>query len=159
MFETERCVISIFQEFDSADVLKLFSNPEVRKYLGGVREPDAIDAALKEILAPEKDSFYWVVREKSTTELIGLISLNPHHDGTDHELSYQLLPEWWGRGYAAEAATMIVDYALYELLLPAIVAETQSENEASCKMLEKLGMKLEKKVIRFGAEQSIYAIR
>jgi len=38
------------------------------------------------------------------------------------------------------------------------VAETQSANKASCKLLEKLGMNLKQIVQRFGAEQSIYCI-
>lgn len=159
VFKTERCVLSLFQESDSREVSALFSNPQVRKYLGGERKPDAIEEILSEMLTPEKGASYWAIRERSSNEFIGLISLDPHHDGMDHELSYQLLPKWWGRGYAAEAAAAIVDYALRELQLPAIVAETQSANEPSCRLLEKLGMKLEKKMFRFGAEQSVYAIR
>ncbi|WP_033543680.1 GNAT family N-acetyltransferase [Planococcus sp. CAU13] len=159
MFETERCYLSAFQKSDRDDVAQLFSDPAVRTYLGGVRKRDAIKVILDEMLASMDDAYYWVVREKGTAEFMGLISLDLHHEGVDQELSYQFLPGWWGRGYAYETAAVIIDFALEELKLPGLVAETQSANLASCRLLEKLGMTLERTVVRFGAEQSIYAIR
>ncbi|WP_084243611.1 GNAT family N-acetyltransferase [Planomicrobium okeanokoites] len=159
MFKTERCVLPAFQESDCEDVSKLFVNEEVRRYLGGIRDADSLKETLESMLTPQPAAYYWVVRGESTKEFIGLISLDLHHDGIDCEVSYQLLPDWWGKGYAAETVTVIIDFALNSLKLPAVVAETQSENFASCRLLEKLGMGLERKVIRYGAEQSIYAIR
>src|SRR5690606_33839866 len=83
VFKTERCVLSLFQESDSREVSSLFSNPQVRKYLGGERKPDAIEEILSEMLTPEKGASYWAIRERSSNEFIGLISLDPHHDGMD----------------------------------------------------------------------------
>lgn len=114
---------------------------------------------LDEMLNTSNKSYYWVVREKRTDDFIGLLSLGPHHDGVDLEVSYQLLPNWWGRGYATEVVQVIINYALNELNLPKVLAETQTANISSCKLLEKLGMELERKVNRFGAEQSIYSIK
>lgn len=159
MFKTERCSLSIFQKPDCEDVSRLFTNRQVRKYLGGIRDADSLKDVLGEMLAPETNSFYWVVHEKSTGRFLGLISLDSHHDGIDQEISFQFLPDWWGKGYAAEAVSMILDFALKKLKLPAVVAETQSANISSCRLLEKLGMELERKVFRYGAEQTIYSIR
>lgn len=159
LFETERCTLSIFCESDYSDAAKLFTNPKVRTFLGGIREPDSVEVSLHDMAKPEEGAHYWVVREKYKEEFIGLVSLDPHHDEQAKEVSYQLLPEWWGKGYATEAVSAIIDYAFNDLKLPAIVAETQSANTASCMLMEKLGMKLERKVFRYGAEQSIYAIR
>lgn len=159
MFKTERCSLSIFQEPDWKEVSKLFINPQVRRYLGGVRNTASIKDVMSDMLAPQSGSYFWVVREESTEEFIGLISLDPHHDGIDQEISFQFLPDWWGKGYAAEAVSMILDFALEKLKLPTVVAETQSANISSCRLLEKLGMELERKIFRYGAEQSLYAIR
>ncbi|WP_080848052.1 GNAT family N-acetyltransferase [Cytobacillus gottheilii] len=158
MFETERCLIRILQKYDYVDVKKIFVNKEVRKYLGGIRQDDAIEAGLDEMLNPSDNSFYWVVREKQTDEFIGLVSLDPHHDGDYLEISYQLLPNWWGAGYATEVVREIIHFALNELNLSKVVAETQTANTSSCRLLEKLGMKLERTISRFGAEQAIYSI-
>lgn len=159
MFETKRCTVKAFQKSDWDDVKELYVNPMVRKFLGGVRQKDSIEAALDEMLYTNEDSFYWTVREKQTDHFIGLVSLNPHHDGLYLEVSYQFLPNWWGKGYATEAVQLIINHALNELKLRKIVAETQTANTSSCKLLERLGMELERTISRFGAEQAIYSIR
>lgn len=158
MFETKRCSIQTFQKSDSADVKKLYLNHEVRKYLGGIRKEEAVEAALDDMLHSSEDSYYWVVREKHTANFIGLVSLDPHHDGTYVEISYQFSPDWWGRGYATETVGRVIQFALTELNLSKVLAETQTANASSRKLLERLGMKLERTTTRFGAEQSIYSI-
>lgn len=159
MFETKRCTVKAFQKSDRDDVKELYVNQMVRKFLGGVRQKDSIEAVLDEMLYTNEDSFYWTVREKQTDDFIGLVSLNPHHDGLYLEVSYQFLPNWWGNGYATEVVQLIINYALNELKLPKIVAETQTANTSSCKLLERLGMELERTTNRFGAEQAIYSIK
>ena len=88
-----------------------------------------------------------------------LDAYNPHHDGVYLEISYQLLPNWWGAGYATEVVQVIINFALIELNLSKVIAETQTANTSSCKLLENLGMKLERTISRFGAEQAIYSIK
>ncbi|WP_238327973.1 GNAT family N-acetyltransferase [Paenibacillus gorillae] len=79
-------------------------------------------------------------------------------EGVNIEVSYEFLPDWWGNGYASEVIAMVLDYALNELHISKIIAETQTANIASCRLLEKVGMNLERTVQRYGAEQAIYAI-
>ncbi|MEI3604820.1 GNAT family N-acetyltransferase [Pseudogracilibacillus sp. SE30717A] len=158
MFKTKRCFINTFLKSDYVDVRELFVNQEVRKFLGGIRQEDSIKVVLDEMLNSSDDSFYWVVREKHTDNFMGLVSLDPHHEGHFLEISYQFLPNWWGKGYATEVVQLIIIFALNELNLSKIVAETQTANISSCRLLEKLGMKLERTISRFGAEQAIYSI-
>ncbi|WP_087919643.1 GNAT family N-acetyltransferase [Paenibacillus donghaensis] len=49
-------------------------------------------------------------------------------------------------------------YVFNDLNLTKVIAETQMANHSSCRLLEKVGMKLEQTVIRYGAEQAIYGI-
>lgn len=111
------------------------------------------------MLRKNDDCFYWAVRKKHTGDFMGLISLDSHHDGLHLEISYQFLPQWWGKGYATEAVQLIINYGLNELKLSKIVAETQTANISSCKLLERVGMELEQTISRFGAEQAIYSIK
>lgn len=53
----------------------------------------------------------------------------------------------------------VVDYALDDLGLHRIIAETQSANTASCRLLERIGMHRVKTLQRFGAEQIIYSMQ
>lgn len=111
------------------------------------------------MLNPPDNAFYWVIREKQTDHFIGMVSLDPHHDGSYLEVSYQLLPNWWGKGYASEAVQRMIRFAFNELKQKKLVAETQTANISSCRLLEKLGMNLERKITRFGAEQAIYSLK
>lgn len=159
MFETERCTIDKLQESDYSEIKRIYENQEVRKFLGGVRQEASIAESFREMLDSSHNYFYWVVREKQAENMIGLVSLDLHHEGVYQEISYQFLPAWWGKGFASEAVSIIIHFALYELNLPIIVAETQTANKASCKLLERLGMELEQTIFRFGAEQAIYSTR
>ncbi|QCR31238.1 GNAT family N-acetyltransferase [Lysinibacillus sp. SGAir0095] len=159
MFETNRCLIQTFGKFDFKDVRKLYLNPEVRKFLGGIKQEESIPKVLEYMLNPDADSYYWVVREKDTELFMGLVSLDPHHDGDYLEISYQFSPGWWGRGYGAEVVERVINYGLHELKLSKVVAETQTANIASCRLLESLGMDLERTISRFGAEQAIYSMK
>jgi [ribosomal protein S5]-alanine N-acetyltransferase len=151
--------MNTFQKSDYIDVKKLYINQEVRKYLGGIRQENSIELVLNEMLNSSMDSFYWVVREKHTDDFIGLVSLDPHHDSVYLEISYQFLPNWWGKGYATEVVQLIINYALNELNLSKVIAETQTANTSSCRLLERVGMELERTISRFGAEQAIYSIK
>ena len=159
MFETDRCYVNIFKNTDYADVKKVFLNHDVRKYLGGIRSEESTLEVLDRMLAPSDTNFYWVIREKQTDNFIGLVSLDPYHEGAFLEVSYQLLPSWWGKGYAMEVVQRIIEFAFNELYLEKVVAETQTANKSSRKLLERLGMQLERKIIRFGAEQAVYSIK
>jgi ribosomal-protein-alanine N-acetyltransferase len=74
------------------------------------------------------------------------------------EVSYQLLPQWWRQGYATEVVQKIIQHAFADLALTKVVAETQTANIASCRLLEKVGMLREETLERFGAEQGIFSI-
>lgn len=159
MLETDRCILLDLEPTDYEDIKKLYIDERVRKYLGGTVDEEGFRLKFSGMYNTGPDSLYWVIKQKQENQFIGLISLDIHHDGISKEVSYQILPLWWGCGYATEVVSKIVDYAFKELGLSRVVAETQSANIASCRLLERIGMELEQKVQRFGAEQSIYSIR
>ncbi|MGP4072896.1 GNAT family N-acetyltransferase [Piscibacillus sp. B03] len=87
---------------------------------------------------------------------ISLTFLDTHHDGQSTEISYQFLPEWWGKGYGYEIVNAIIRYAFNHLGITKLVSETQAANVASCRLLEKLEMTVIDRVTRFGEEQIIF---
>jgi [ribosomal protein S5]-alanine N-acetyltransferase len=158
LIETQRCLLQKIIPDDFKDIKKLYVNEDVRKYLGGSRKEADIQDSFSGMVHSKMESLYWVVRDKESNKFIGLVSLDTHHDKVSTEISYQLLPDWWGVGYATEIVSEILYYAFQVLKMPKVIAETQTANIASCKLLEKLGMKVTEKVNRFGAEQAIYSI-
>ncbi|CAM4008269.1 GNAT family N-acetyltransferase [Mesobacillus zeae] len=153
-----RCVLQKIQESDYKKVMELYIDPNVRKYLGGPRKEETIREAFDSLLNQDESGWYWAVREQGSGEFIGMVSLDAHHDGEGHEVSFQFFPQWWGAGYATESVKEILHYGFHELKLPRIMAETQMANKPSRKLLERLGMKLIKTCDRFGAKQGIYFI-
>lgn len=56
---------------------------------------------------------------------------------------YMLDPKVWGRGYATEAATLLIQFARTELSLHRLEAICRPDNHGSMRVLEKAGMGLE----------------
>jgi len=142
-----------------SDIRILYADINVWEYLGGTRNQEQINQGINDRISPSKNCTYWTVRRIETNEFLGNISLSLHHDGVYTEVSYQFLSSIWGNGYAFETVNELIQYAFNTLGLRELVAETQSANKASCNLLQKLGFYEKAKIIRFGAEQTIWAIR
>lgn len=80
MFETERCTITTLQKSDYWDVEKIYANQEVKKFLGVFRNDDSFSGIVEEMLTSSQASSHWGVREKQTESMIGLVSLDLHHE-------------------------------------------------------------------------------
>ncbi|MEC3885344.1 GNAT family N-acetyltransferase [Halobacillus sp. HZG1] len=158
MLTTDRTVMKEIQQKDFEEVKELYLSPVVRKYLGGPRDEESLPALFEGIRNSDGNSLYLVVREKGTQHFIGFVSLDPHQDGENNELSYQFLPRWWGKGYGSEIVKEVAAYAFHKLNLQKLTAETQMANVYSCRLLEKAGMKLDKTITRFGETQCIYTL-
>lgn len=65
----------------------------------------------------------------------------------------------WGKGYATEAAQLIIDFGFNELNLNRIWAPIMSKNKASCKVMEKVGMSyegtLKQDILRWGQYEDV----
>jgi ribosomal-protein-alanine N-acetyltransferase len=152
---SSRCFLESIQTGDLPLVALLFSEPKVRSFLGGPLSVDMAQQRATE-LAHESEQA-WAVRPTSgPSSLLGVVTLDRHHDLEDIEVSYLFLPEHWGHGYATDGVRQALTYAFGTMGLRRVVAETQTANAASIRLLERLGFRLLRQVVRFGAEQSIY---
>lgn len=140
------------QSTDFGLLLRLFTDNTVRKYLGGAL-PAAEAAERIEKLLRDIPESYWVIVVDGNP--IGTVILGEHVDSGETELSYQLLPEWTGRGFAIEA----VRAALKAAKGSVVVAETQVKNLKSRKLLEKIGFEETAILERFGEHQAYYELR
>lgn len=135
----------------------LYQNEACRAHLGGVVNEEVYQKKFDDMLRDQKGT-YFIVKSISDQIFLGLVSLTEHHDGNGLELSYMLLPEFWGQGYGGEAARFVIQYGFKVLKLPRVYAETQKKNTASNQLLKGIGFKLESEVIRFGEMQNIYVL-
>ena len=154
---TRRLSLTPLTPKDEAIVVDLLSNPQVRQYLGGPVPPAQRVARFQTYLKPPSGIGLWTIRQAELPEAIGLISLAPHHNDIDWEISYQLDPDHWNNGFATEAVGEVIAHAQNTLELPRVVAETQVANTASCRLLSRLGLFEIEQLERFGARQAIYS--
>jgi ribosomal-protein-alanine N-acetyltransferase len=140
---TERLVLRPVTSADHADLLGHWTAPDVRQFLfdGAVLSPDEITGAIEDSARGFAAAGYglWLVRERDGTDLVGTAGLRPLED-LGLEVVYSLVPGAWGRGYATEAARAVVEHALGPLGLREVLAEVDEGNEASVKVIERLGM-------------------
>lgn len=75
-------------------------------------------------------------------EHIGAVCINIKEDNKEGELGWIISKEYWGNGYAAEAANEIIKFAIQKLKVRKFVAHCDSENIGSYRVMEKIGMLL-----------------
>lgn len=150
-FATERCAVDRLRAEDRGAVLALARDEPVWRHLGGPRSEERARAWADGLIAFDGAR---AVREDG---LVGVLVLAPHHDGGDLELSYLFASRRWRRGLATEVLGAALARARRELGLERIVAETQAANAASVRLLERLGFVPERRLMRFGARQILYA--
>ena len=92
----------------------------------------------------ERKSADWVIERADDGRVIGVINLHDYSEANENaELGFWFGEEYWGNGYATEAAKRVLDFAFRELKLNRVTALCVDENVASAHVLKKLGMTYE----------------
>ncbi len=147
LIETPRLSLRPFSTTDQEHLFLLYSNAVVmgiRKI--GVQTKEGSNAQLQIILEhwSRKEFGLWAVFSREENEFMGECGLRELSPGTDEiELSYGLIPAFWGIGYASEAATAVIEYGFMHLGLNEILGVANGENKTSLHVLKKLGFKIE----------------
>jgi len=154
---------------------RLFTDPEVMRYVayGRPLTPSEVEEWLGRMISRfEADGFgQFALTRRSDGLLIGRAGLLPHDPATwrggslselgpqaEIELGWMLAREFWGHGYAAEAARVARDWAWNELGLSRLVSIIQVGNERSVRLAVRLGGRLERDLTTsFGKRAQLYA--
>jgi len=147
--ETTRLIIREFEVKDANDVFEFASNKEVSKYTGEeaiTEKSQALDIIKKTWFVDYAKYGYgrWAVIYKPDNKLIGFAGLKYLSDIDEVDIGYRFLPEYWGNGIATEASIEIMKYGFEVLNIERIIGIAMPENVASCKVLEKIGLKFYK---------------
>ena len=146
----------------------LFGDPEVGEslwpeHLGGPRTPEHAEEVLRSDIAHWRRHGFgmWYWRELSSMRLVARAGLQwrPLESERAVELAWALAPQWWGKGYATEAAQAAIDVAFEVLGLDELVAVTVATNEASRRVAHGLGMSLEGEIEQDGLAHVLYRLK
>lgn len=90
------------------------------------------------------NAYLWAIVEKASNIVIGKIAIDDSYLRLLQtcEVGYMIGSKWWGKGYATEALTAVINY-LFEEDVYLIEAKHSSQNAASGRVLAKAGMKEE----------------
>ncbi len=122
----------------------------VRRYVGG-RPRTRVEAEKRFIgtLTPSAGSLgVWATILKSEHQYIGRCGIYQHMDGSGNtipgeaSLGLYISKAYWGNGYATEAGKAFIRFGFEVLRLERIVTTVQAGNDASVRVMDKLGLKL-----------------
>ena len=149
--ETDRLILRRFTMDDAEGMLNNWaSDDEVTKYLTWPTHQN-IETMLPNDKPRQyhsdnaKSAFYqWIIEIKETQELIGNISVVKVIDETDSlELGWVIGRKYWGKGYTAEAARVIIEVLFDKVGANCIYAAHDVNNPNSGRVMQKIGMKYE----------------
>ncbi len=151
--ETERLRLERWSKRYLDDYVRVLAAPETMRYM---------DAEPFDRMAAEERFAYYAAHwrqhgygprfaiEKAGGRWVGLIGLRdlgPEPLGADPgdiEIGWIIAPAAWGNGYATEGSAAIRDHAFEAVGLDRIVARLATENVASARVAEKIGMRLDR---------------
>jgi RimJ/RimL family protein N-acetyltransferase len=152
--ETERLLLRAYTVEDLDALFAIRSRPDVARHLYWDAQTEAeVRTTLEEKVASvairsEGDVLALAVVLKATNELIGDVLLKwvsrEHRQG---EIGFVFHPDHRGRGYATEAARPLLRVAFEDLKLHRVVGRLEARNTASARVLEKLEMRLEARLV------------
>jgi RimJ/RimL family protein N-acetyltransferase len=156
--KTARLVIRPTQASDRAGYIDLLACEEVRKYLGGARPREQ----LEQTAPPVPGAYPGIFALEVEGRFAGAVSLtrrdpdNPGHvrlEGNELEVSYTLLPQYWGHGYATEAVSAVLSWAVGVVEDTEVILCTQVANERSLRLAARLGLHEASRFHQYGAWQ------
>lgn len=148
VLRTARLALRPFSDADAADLLGIFGDPEVVRYWStgawtGIAQAEAMIAEARQTYR-DGGLYRYAIALRETDRLIGVCNLRGFFDQNRRcELGYALARDHWGQGYAGEALEALLGHAFHVLDLNRIEADIDPRNEASARLLEKLGFRRE----------------
>ncbi|MBY4597301.1 GNAT family N-acetyltransferase [bacterium BD-1] len=133
---------------DLEDLYAVFSDPEVMRFWSHVAWPHRDEASiyLEAIHRgfEQGDLFQWGIALRGDDQVVGTVTLyDIDHAQGRAELGFALARDHWGRRYAREALTVLLDHAFGQLGLRRIEADVDPRNQGSLNTLEALGFRRE----------------
>jgi RimJ/RimL family protein N-acetyltransferase len=145
--ETERLTIREWEPRDRDAYAAIVMDPHARRYYFDVPTRDEVEIMIDRFIEfYQRDGFGFLpVERKSDGVLVGDVGIipvgMPLRGNPPVEIGWFLDKQYWGQGYAPEAAQAWLDHAFGELNLPEVVAWTTVTNLPSQRVMQKLGMR------------------
>jgi RimJ/RimL family protein N-acetyltransferase len=159
-FVTPRLTLRRLALSDAPFIVELLNQPSFIKNIGdrGVRSlEDAHLYLLRGPMAMYERFGLGLLHASRTADgaAVGLCGLLQRDVLPDVDLGYAFLPAYWGAGLASEAAQATLHHGARQLRLKRVIGVVSQGNEASIRVLEKLGMRFERMYSMYSGEPDV----
>lgn len=144
--ETERLIMRQWSESDRVVFARLNADADVMAFLPAVLNKSESDTLADRIeaLIDGRGWGLWALELKQSQQFIGFVGL---HEPTYElpvtpcvEIGWRLAREYWGKGYATEAANVALEFAFKTLALNEVYSFTSVINKRSSAVMQRLNM-------------------
>jgi len=159
--ETERLVIRQFNLNDAEFIIRLLNEESFIRNIAD-KNVRSNDDAIKYLTNGPISSYQIyrfglnLVQLKGTKIPIGMCGLLKREDLDSPDLGYAFLPEFWGKGYAKEAADSVLKAGMAAHSLNRVLAVTLPDNLSSNGLLKKVGFSLKGTMELYGSQNNLY---
>lgn len=165
--ETDRLLLREFQLSDAEAFFAMDSNPIVHQYLWNkpvqkIEETiEIIEFVRKQYVDNGIGRFAVILKE--TNEFIGWAGLKYNTELVNnktnfYDIGYRLDEKFWGKGYASEASFAWLKYAFEIMNIKTVEAAAHTENVASNRILQKIGMRMTEQYLEDGISWNWYVM-
>jgi ribosomal-protein-alanine N-acetyltransferase len=161
VLETGRLLLRTYVQEDMDALFLMVSDPDVRRFFADptwTRE-EMWASYPRRMEFWRKNGFgQFGVFGKESDKLVGYCGLKPLEDTKEIEIYYGFFRDSWGNGYATESATAVLRFAFEDAGLERVIGVTHTENYASQKVLEKIGLNREGTAFHYDMDVFYYAL-
>jgi RimJ/RimL family protein N-acetyltransferase len=157
-----RLVLRMFRESDLDAYAAMCGDPEVMRYLGD-GHPLTRDEAWRNMALvlghwDLRGFGLWAVEERSTGRMAGRVGCWQPEGWPGVEIGWALAREFWGRGYATEAANTVIADSFSRLRQRRLISLIDPRNGSSIAVALRLGMRRESETVVMGHTAVVYSI-
>ncbi len=163
ILRTQRLILRPIGQADVAALHGFWTDPAVRKYLwdNEIISRETVEEIVRasEACFDELGSGLFAVElVENPGELVGFCGLRHMAGCGEIELLYGILPRHWGEGLVSEAAREVLRHGFAECGLKRIVGATDTPNQRSVRVMQRLGMVFQERRQHKGLDTVFYSI-
>jgi [ribosomal protein S5]-alanine N-acetyltransferase len=146
--ETDRLRLRPFTTDDAPFILTLLNEPSFLRFIGD-KNVRTLEDARQYLLNGPIASYnlhgfgILLVELRNSNTPIGMCGLIKREELPEPDIGFAFIPQYWGQGFAFEAATAVMNDARERLKLTNVLAIVNPDNDSSIKLLERLGLRFE----------------
>lgn len=164
---TDRLILRGWSVDDAEDALAIYGSPDVAHWLTPALDPvpdvPAMGSLLREWLDEQAGLLTprgrWAVQHRDDGVVVGGLSITTLPPGDDLQISWQLNPVEWGKGYATEASQALIRWAFTQDT-DELFAVARPDNKRAVATSKRLGLEWVGETAKYyGLNLQVYRIR